>query len=187
MAYTAWETAAGEALAEVEAYCRHAARSSAGTFTTNTTPTKAAVERWLTVSYHWIRSLLASAGLSTTQTDATVLAVLQELNALDVAAKVELSLPEESGSGEPNQRFLAFDERRKELIEIIADGTLAAMGATTSASGRRMPTIGGERLSRKAVAEEDTDRTQHRIRRNIFGHPSNGIPSTTDDFIVRDA
>lgn len=186
MAYTAWETSAGEAQAEVETYCRHAARGTGAVFTQLTVPSLGAVERWLTVSYHWIRGLLARNGYSTTQTDPSVVAILQELNVLDVCVKVELSLPEESGSGEPNQRFTAFAERRTELIEMITDGTLGAIGATpdSSTDSTRIPRIGGERYSRKELAEEDTDRTQHRVRRGAMQHPGLALPTGEQDYRV---
>ncbi len=182
MAYTAWETTAGEAQSEVEAYTRHAARGTGAVFTALTIPSLPAVERWLTVSYYWISGLLARNGLSTTQTDTAVLAILQELNVVDVCMKVELSLPEESGSGEPNQRFLEFKERRAELMEMLADGTLGSMGAGANATVSRVPILGGEFFSRKQLAEENTDRTQHRIRRNGLGHPGVTLPSAEQDY-----
>lgn len=168
MAYTAYETAEGEALGEVQSLCRHAARS-AGAFAATTIPTLPAVERYLTTSYYWIQGLLRRAGLSSAQTDTAVLSILQQLNVYDTCIKVELSLPTNAETGEGNNRFDTFEERRKDLLEMFTDGTLAAMpNAVLLDNALRTPVVTGVSISRKRLAEEDTDRTQHRIRRGQF-------------------
>lgn len=174
MSYLAFETAPGEALNEVAALCRHAARGAGGKFSASTVPSIGAVERWLTTSYYWVRGLLAAHGYAADQTEPAVLAILQELNAIDTCVKVELSLPEESGSGAPNQRFQTFLDRRKDLVEMIESGALATLGAALSPEGtslRRAPVATGQFYSRKRLAESDSDRTQHRIRRGMFEPP----------------
>lgn len=176
MAYTAYETAANEALGEVQSLCRHAARAS-GAFSSATVPSLAAVERYLTTSYYWIQGLLRRAGMSPTQTDTAVLGVLQQLNVYDVCIKIELSLPANAETGEGNNRYDTFEERRKELMEMFADGTLAAMpDAVLLSSALRTPIVTGVSISRKRVAEDDTDRTQHRVRRNQFQAPGQLSP-----------
>lgn len=107
--------------------------------------------------------------MSTTQTDEAILGILQQLNVYDTCIKIELSLPTNAETGEGNNRFDTFEERRKDLLEMFTDGTLAAMpGAVLLETDMRTPIVTGISISRKRLAEEDTDRTQHRIRRGQF-------------------
>lgn len=177
MSYTAYESATGEALADVASLCRHAARDN-GSFAPETVPALQAVERWLTLSHAWIAGLLKRHGYSDVQTDTNVIGVLQELNTYDVCMKVELSMPSESSSGDPNERFKTFQERRMELMEQITDGTIATLGAVLFNSGLRSPIVTGTSYSRKRVAENDADRTQHRVRRSQFNNPAAGQDAT---------
>lgn len=181
MAYTAFETAANEAYTQVKSYCRHAARAD-GEFTSGTVPSLVQVEGWITVSYYWVRGLLNRYGYSATQTNINILGILMELNVLDAAAKIELSLPAESTTGEPNQRFIEFNERRKELMNMIADGTFSAMGAVMSSSAARTPLLSGISKSRKDILESDDDATQHRIRRNLFQSPGTRDATSEQDW-----
>lgn len=173
MSYTAFETANGEAKADVEALCRHAAESG---FSSSTVPTLAAVERWLTTSYYWIQGLLHRAGLSGTQTATNVVAILQELNVYDVCIKVEMALPTQIESGDPNERFQVFVDRRAELLDAIRDGTLAGLGASEYDAGQRKPVAGGLSIARKAVLTEDTDAVQPRATIGRFNNPG-GVTS----------
>lgn len=170
MSYLGYELTAGDALLEVQELCRHAARQD-GRFTAATVPTLVAVERWLTTSYYWIAGQLRRHGFDTVQTNAVVLGILQQLNVYDACLKVEMSFPVESSSGEPNSRFQFFLDRREELLEMIGDGTLAAMGAEVVPNAGREPVLTGQFLSRKQLAEDNTDRTQHRVRREQFTYP----------------
>ena len=170
VSYTAYELVTGDALTEVSNLCRHAARSN-GAFTSSTIPTLAAVEQWLTVSSYWIGGILLRSGLSRVQTASEVVAILQQLNVYDACMKVEMSLPVESSSGEPNERFKFFEERRTEMMEQVMDGTLASLGAVTADAGLRTPIITGISRSRKALLNQDTDATQHRVKREQFTYP----------------
>lgn len=179
MAYTAFETAAGEALAEVASLCRHAARAS-GAFSSSTVPTLVAVERYLTTSHYWIHGLLRRAGLDVEQTDPAVLGILQQLNVYDACIKIELSLPANAETGDGNSRFQTFEERRTDLVEMITDGSLAAMpDAVLLSTSMRTPIITGISNSRKRLTEENRDATQHRVRRGQFGH--HGLLNPTSD------
>lgn len=184
MAYTAYELVAQDAIADVANLCRHAARAN-GEFAPETVPSLQAVERWLTLSHAWIAGLLKRHGYSDVQTDATVVGILEELNVYDVCMKVEMSMPSESSSGDPNERFKVFQDRRTELLEQITDGTLGTLGAAGYDSGTRKPIVTGVSYSRKRVAEDDTDRTQHRVRRSQFNNPAAGqeaVLTTTNDW-----
>ena len=181
MAYTSFESAAGEAQDGVEALCRHL--TNAGDFDASTTPLLDEVERYLTISYAWVVGILAKAGLSATQTDAEVVAILEQLNVYDTCVKIELGQPAQNATGEPSLRFVAFTERRDELLEMVTDGTLSAMGADTdsTASSRRTPVLTGQFHSRKRVAETNSDRTQHRIRRGVFERSDLVIPTAESE------
>lgn len=170
MTYTAYELTVGDALTEVQNLCHHAARNS-GAFSASTIPTLSAVEQWITTSYYWIGGVLLRSGLSRTQTAPEVLGILQQLNVYDACMKVEMSLPVESSSGEPNERFKFFEERRNELMEQLMDGTLAGLGAVTQSTGLRTPIVTGTSRARKALLNEDTDATQHRVKREQFTYP----------------
>lgn len=82
-----------------------------------------------------------------------------------------MSFPSDNSSGQPNARFQWFENERTEILEAIGDGTLAGLGAVTATTGMRTPIITGISLSRKAVADTDTDRTQHHVKRDQFGSP----------------
>jgi predicted NUDIX family NTP pyrophosphohydrolase len=89
-------------------------------------------------------------------------------------------VPKRGGTGDENERFKAFKERRDELVEMITDGTLAAMGATEQASGSRVPIVTGLSKSRKELANLDTDATQHRVKRDMFNSPFASLPMGED-------
>jgi len=181
MSYVAFELATGEAKAEIESLCRHAARGSGGTFTSNTVPSLGAVERWLTTSYYWIQGQLRRSGLSSTQTATPVLGQLQQLQVYDVCCKVELSLPVDSTSGDPSARFQWFETQRKEMLETLHDGTLAGLGAATYDGGVRTPYAGGLSNSRKRLIEDNADATQHRVRRGGFVNVGGAGPWAESD------
>jgi hypothetical protein len=185
MAYTAYELDAGAALSGVASLCRHAARFN-GAFDTATIPSLTQVEAWLTESYYWIQGQLSKYSFDIDQSAApdAVLSILQQLNVYDTCCKVELSLPGDSVTGEPNQRFQTFENRRDELWRNLNDGTIGALGATTVAAPTvRQPLITGISRSRKKVLETNTDATQHRIRRDGFLNPGIAPVTSEEDYV----
>lgn len=181
IAYTAYEVSAGAALADVQALCRHVARGSGGTFDDTTIPTMETVCRWLTTATAWASGVLRNGGMSQTQTDPHVLAILQELIVYDVCARVEISQPAADSTGEPSARFQEFSKRRADLFDFIDNGYLSTIDGV-GFGPVRTPVVGGISLSRKKVADDDTDRTQHRVKRNQFQRPGVPQPSQTDDY-----
>lgn len=167
MAYSSYELASGDALAEVQRLCRHAARAN-GAFTTATVPSLSAVEQWLTTSYYMLGAILRKAGLSETQTAVSVVGVLQQAMVYDTCMKVELSLPTEAAGAGPSARYVMFKELRDEFWTAIRDGTIAGIDATVDSTLQRTPYVGGLSISRKTLMVDDTDATQHRIRRGQF-------------------
>lgn len=178
MSYLAYELAEGDARREVERLCRHAARAS-GAFSSSTVPDAAAVEQYLTTSYHWIRTRLIKAGLSDDQTDADVVGVLQQLQVYDVCMKVELALPTEAAGGNPSDRWTTFKELRDEMAMMISDGSLSGIGAEEIELARRTPFVGGISRERKRLMREDSDAIQHRVQRDQF-RKLHVIPTTRD-------
>lgn len=180
-AYTAWELSPGDALAEIQSLCRHAARSNGG-FSADTIPTLKSVQQYITLSYYWVNGELARHGLSTTQTLPAVVGILQQLNVYDVCIKIEMSLPVASATGEPNERFKFFVDRRAELMEQIANGTISSLFANEASIGLRAPIVTGLSYSRKALADNDRDRTQHRVKRDQFSYPGVAGPPMQDPY-----
>lgn len=175
MSYTSYESASNECLRMVESLCRHVARDN-GKFSEQTVPTLAVVERYITTAYYWVVSKLAERGYDSEQTETEVVGLLQTLNAYQAAIAIELSLPTNDESGTGNARFQALIDMRDSLYASIESGALGQMGASSSSNTARQPLVTGVSISRKQVAEDDTDATQHRIRRGAFEAPGNPLP-----------
>lgn len=179
--YTAYEVEEGLCLEDVEEYCGHL--TDEGTFTGETQPSITGVERMLTSSYYWIVGLLASNGFSAAQTDSTIVGILQELNALDVAIKCELANPI-TGQGDANERFMEFKNRREEIITLLTETTaLDALGAVTTSAGSASDLLaaGGLSRSRKRTVEADADYLRARFRRG-FGQRQDAVASSETDY-----
>lgn len=165
MPYTAFELNGGACLEDVEGLCTHLTME--GTFSDSSQPRGVDVERWLTLSYYWVQGILAKNGYAIIQTVPAVVGILQELNALDVAVKVELSNPL-TGIGEPNERFIELKRRRDELLEMLESSQmLTALGATEAevGSASELLAASGISKSRKRLVESNTDLVIARFRR----------------------
>ena len=178
--YTAYELNEGACLEDVEALC--AQLTMAGTFGDETQPKGVTVERWITLSHHWIAGILAKNGYDTAQTDAEVVGILQELNALDVSVKCELANPL-TGVGEPNERFIALKERRDELLEMIENSQMLTLLGATGTSGGAISenlAITGISKSRKLSVENDSDYVLPRFRKGMGRNPRIGAGTTAE-------
>lgn len=163
--YTGYEIKENDCVEDLEQLCSHLTQD--GSFTTYTTPNTGDIYRWLTLSHHWIAGVLAGAGYSPTQSDEVVLGILEELNVLDTAIKIELANPV-TGDGEPNERFKEFEARRKELLELITGTTaLDNLGAVLLPTQTNSPTATGVSLSRKRNLTLDLDAVQPRFTRGF--------------------
>ncbi len=186
MTYLAYELSGTAALNGVASLCRHAARA-AGSFDVATIPSLGQVESWLTESYYWIGGQLRRYGFDEDQSAAgsAVISILQQLQVYDTCCKVELSLPAAGATGEPNARFQTFIERREELLGNLHDGTLNNLSAIaeTKATSPRRPIVTGLSKSDKKTLEDDTDATQHRIRRDEFLNPGTLGPLAETDWV----
>ena len=99
MAYKAYERTAGvSAIALVESLQR--THTNSGTFDTSSTPTLAQVESYLTIASADIAVMLADYGYAQAQTDADILAALEQWNVKGAAYMVELSMPSAGWGGE---------------------------------------------------------------------------------------
>lgn len=169
--YTAYETADGRCLEAVEAYCMHL--TSDGHFNDETVPAGNDVERGITSSYYLVAGILAKNGYAVAQTDTEVLGILQELNALDAAIRIELSNPI-TGIGEPNERFNALQARRDEIISWIENSQmLTVLGAEEAdvGSASELLLLTGISKARKRSVEDDTDYIKPRFRRGFGKNP----------------
>lgn len=174
MAYTAYETDEGELMATVAANSRHAARLQ-GAFGANTIPRLTDVERWITSSYFWINGLLTRHSYVVPEDATAVIAILQELQTLDVCIKIDASLPSSAESGEPSARFQLWLDRRQEIIDMINDGTIFGLGAVQTGTAHQ-PIVTGYRVGRKQVAYNNPDIVQARARRGQFSAPGTDYP-----------
>lgn len=179
MSYTNWDNTALDTFNRVTAYCRHIA-GTAG-FTDGTTrPGSTEVEYLLTDSYWEIAGLLERYGYSTAQTNANVKSFLVGLHAVTAAIKVEQASPS-SGTGEPNERFKAFQDTRARLEELIKSNALAQMGASKDRARSAYTIATGISESRKTSVEDDSDVVQPRFKRGWGQSTLTGGESTNVD------
>lgn len=168
MDYTAYETREGEAMEGVELLCKHL--TTDGSFTDMTQPTAEEVYRQLTLAKHKIAARLAKAGYSPVQTAEAVLAILEQLNVLEVVIWAELASPI-TGQGEPNERFLAFREERDGLIELLDSGALGDLGAEVVTQARQTIAATGISHAAKDAVYTDTDTPAARFPRGFGQNP----------------
>lgn len=185
--YTAYELSDGACLEDIEGICNHLTQD--GSFNDETQPKLSDIERWITLSRHWLAGILASNGISPIQTTSEVVGILQELNALDVCVKIELSMPV-TGIGEPNERFKALKERRDELLEMIqTSNMLEVLGAVTVEAGSLSQNLAatGISKSRKQSVEDNEDLVQSRFKRGMGTNPRAGDATQSDtDYYSRE-
>lgn len=181
MAYTGYEVAAGDVLRDIETLCRHLTDN--GLFTTNTHPTLDTVERWITMSHHIIAAKLEAAGYSADQTDPEVLGLLEDLNALDVCIRIELSYPV-TGTGEPNERYIEFKARRDELMKFIDGGRLEFIGAVKSRETGQFIRATGISVADKVALYSDPDLIHARFKRGQFTVPGTLEPKSADEHLT---
>jgi len=179
MTYTGFETAAGALLTDVSMLNRHLTLS--GSFGAQTHPTLEVVEQWINLSYSRIVGLLTKAGYSATQTNAQVLAILEQLNALDVSILIELAHPT-TATGEANERFKTFMTMRKELEALVNSNAFADLGATAGSSATNIVTkASGISVADRETRAEDTDDIPNRFRRGQFRNPQSGSDPAVRD------
>lgn len=171
MAYEAYETADGEALAQLGSMCRHAARLD-GTFGPDTIPRIAEVLRFLDIAYYWVQAQLSKVGIDQVQTAPGVISWLQDLMVLEAAIRVELSLPASDESGAPTERYNTLVERLNSMLADLASGVLSTIGATVDSTNPRVPAVTGLSYSRKDILDANADATQQRVKRDQFSRNS---------------
>lgn len=170
MAYSAFETSAGEAMNVIEGYCKQ--YTSSNVFSTSTQPTLTEVETFLTMRYYTIQAILGDAGYELIPTDAEVLGYLQHLNSVGAVLDIELTNPI-TGTGEPNERYKVFEKMWENGVKFIQGSGLEQLGATREGQSIL---AGGISISRKEVLGDDTDAVPPKFRRGMQEHP--GLPDT---------
>lgn len=162
---------------QVEAFCAHLTES--GVFDTTTNPTLAQVEQWLTTSHAMIAGALLQSDYAVEQTSSIVLGILEELNGLDTAIKVELNNPT-TINGEPNDRFKWMQDRRNELLGLLDGRGLASVGAITTGETSLVMAITGTSHSEKESIYNDPDYIQQRFKRGFGKNPRAGANYDND-------
>ncbi len=157
MAYKAYERTAGvSAIALVESLQR--THTNSGTFDTSSTPTLAQVESYLTIASADIAVMLADYGYAQAQTDADILAALEQWNVKGAAYMVELSMPSAGWGGEEaSSRSAEFRRWREDAKGQIESEGFDRLGGTKERELSAFITGGGTSISDKQVIEEDSD------------------------------
>lgn len=152
--------------------------AGASNFSTSTSPTLAAVNRWLSSGCGVIETMLNGKGYSTPVASGTAAAEhLVDCNALFAAARVELSRTNVTlGPGE-RTRGQVFQEYFEDCMESFFQSDLTLAGVSRQGSG--VLYTGGISISDKQSREEDTDRVKPRFNRGQFDTPGTITPNTT--------
>lgn len=124
-------------IAEVAAYVRRLA-NSAGTFDATTKPTQAEVEVFLTRRSNILNAWLAAAGYTIPVTDAQAKSVLDYYAVVGAACDVERTQRTAGASEEDNARADQFCAEFAKAAALIADGGLAALGATQTGASKAL-------------------------------------------------
>lgn len=152
-------------------------------FTKTTSPTKAAVGRWLDKGAADINTALAARGYSVpVGADATIYGKLTHLNALWAAEVAE--------STRMSSRVAVTERSRSQMLETKynkALGRLFAMDLSQAGVGHTTQIkAGGISRSDKRSVESDTDRVAPRFERGQFDIPGGARPSGDDRNSERD-
>lgn len=149
-----------------------------GTYTADTKPTKAQVERFLNRGYSSINAALAAAGYSTpVSSDATVYDELTDLEALYAAARVELVRLSSRYGAEERTRSSALKKEFTDGLAALLKRDLSRAGATHTSK----LTMTGWKESEKESVESDTDRVEPRFKRGQFRYSGTQRPGGSSD------
>ena len=175
MSYTGYETATDELIKHVETLC--ASLTAGGSrFDASTQPTRLQVDRFITTAHAEIALMLESAGFSSSQTNATVLALLQSFNARAAAYEVEISRGSAGFvSPESTQRGSMFYRWRKDFAELLDGSGLARLGGVVLAASASGVTMGGVSISDKETISTDTDMQRLSFGVDLHKNPSSVV------------
>lgn len=164
-----WDSASTATYNRVVSYCRHIA-GTAG-FGTATRPTQSEVYSFLDDAYYEIGGLLEVSGYAITQTDPEVCGILNSLQAIVGAIKVELTTPNTGLGNDKNDRWLAFKDSRDRLEALIKGNALTNLGATSHVRVGAYIAATGTSRSRKRVLTDNTDAMKPRFPRGFGQSP----------------
>lgn len=158
-----WDNSGSAAYLTAQAYTRHIAGPDG--FGTATTPSQNEVFGFLDDSYFEIAVALQKYGYSLAQSGSAVRGVLQSLQGIEGAIKIELTAPTNTLTGEGNDRFIALKNARDALMALIMSDGLAQMGADMSKSRSAHIQLTGKSRSEKQAIYADSDAVPARFPR----------------------
>jgi len=142
--------------------------SGASNFSTSTSPTLTAVNRWLSSGCSIINAKLAARGYDApVSSAATAYDWLTDLNALYGAAKAEQSRTNITVSSGERTRGQMFERSFWEQLEELCKNDLTFAGLSRTSSGKLW--AGGISITDKETYESDTDRVAPRFATGLFG------------------
>lgn len=174
MTYVGYEVTTSDVIASVSMHSRHL--TNAGVFDTNTVPTLAQVEKWITQTYYDLNAHLAARGYTIPVTDTEAVGFLEQLNVFGAVRQVELSHPITGRRGRENDRYKAYRDMYREGLKVIADSdALSALGAALTTNLSAFVDVGGRSRDRKQNLYKDTDALQSRFQRGFGRNPVNDL------------
>ena len=152
---------------DVANYCRNLLGPEPD-FSDATSPTRTAINNWLSAGCALIDGQLASRGYSAIPTTSTAYDIARDVNALYVAWQAERSRTTTRVTNEERTRADLFKKDFNDQLKMLLTMDLSQTGVTLSrgtTSGG--PYAGGISVSDKDTQEDDTDRVQPRFVRGF--------------------
>ncbi len=150
-----------------------------GNFTLSTTPTKAAVERFLSAGCALIETRLKAAGYSVpVGGGAAVYDQISDLNALYAAGRAEMVRMTARVSATERSRSQMFMDAFNNGIDVLLSSDLSRAGLSVA---QKSVYVGGISSSDKDAVENDTDRIAPRFSRGQFRHTDTQRPSQSSN------
>ena len=169
MSYDAWEANSGEALNQVAIFCRHLLKNEL-TFSETSQPPASEVEIYLSNNHAKMCGKMARYGLSSVQTDATVIRILQSYLVSCTVVDVEMTHAVTSINKVLNARFESFKSMCDGFDTALQNGEIQTLPGIiigeNSINGT--PEWTGASKARKALLAADTDLVQPDITRDMM-------------------
>ena len=167
--YADWEANAGEAINQVNVFCRHLLRGNI-TFSDDTQPPVSEVEIYLANNYSKMVALLAKYGLSAAQTNADIKRILQKYLVACSVVDVENTAPTVGSSKVANPRMASFMKTCDSFEDFLKLGAIQSLSGAVFSAGQtnNAPEWTGTSKSRKDLLAADTDQVQPDITRDMM-------------------
>jgi len=138
-------------------------------FSTSTTPTKVAVEGWLSTGCSLIHTALNGAGYSTPVSVSTAPAVYGQVQNLEMiygAAMAEMTRLTTRTAANERTRGQVFMKMFTDGLDALVSSDLSSAGLSKSATAPIY--IGGVSIDRKETLADDTDRVRPSFQRDLM-------------------